>query len=88
MPDTKRDLEQRVRDVERRLDEVAGFVLAVAFGPPIAPLPPCAVAPESFWIYSTRMWALGWSSPTRWCGNAGTETADHRFIVATRPASL
>lgn len=34
MPDTKRDLEQRVRDVERRLDEVAGFVLAVAFGPP------------------------------------------------------
>jgi hypothetical protein len=34
MPDTKRDLEQRVRDLERRLDEVAGFVLAVAFGPP------------------------------------------------------
>jgi hypothetical protein len=34
MPDTMRDLEQRVRDLERRLDEVAGFVLAVAFGSP------------------------------------------------------
>jgi hypothetical protein len=30
LPDTMRDLEQRVRDLERRLDELLGFVLAVA----------------------------------------------------------
>jgi hypothetical protein len=33
LPDTMRDLEQRVRDLDRRLDELLGFVLAVALSP-------------------------------------------------------
>ena len=33
MPDTTRDLEQRVRELDRRLDELLGFVLAVALSP-------------------------------------------------------
>ena len=33
MPNTMRDLEQRVRDLDRRLDELLGFVVAVALSP-------------------------------------------------------
>lgn len=33
MPDTIRDLEQRVRELDRGLDELLGFVLAVALSP-------------------------------------------------------
>jgi hypothetical protein len=33
LPDTMRDLEQQVRDLDRRLDELLGFVLAVALSP-------------------------------------------------------
>jgi hypothetical protein len=33
LPDTMRDLKQRVRDLDRRLDELLGFVLAVALSP-------------------------------------------------------
>jgi hypothetical protein len=33
LPNTMRDLEQRVRDLDRRLDELLGFVVAVALSP-------------------------------------------------------
>jgi hypothetical protein len=33
LSDRMRDLEQRVRDCDRRLDELLGFVLAVALSP-------------------------------------------------------
>jgi hypothetical protein len=33
LPDTMRDLEQRVRDLDRRLDELLGFMLAVVLSP-------------------------------------------------------
>jgi hypothetical protein len=33
LPNTMRDLEQRLRDLDRRLDELLGFVVAVALSP-------------------------------------------------------
>jgi hypothetical protein len=81
LPDTVRDLEQRVRDLDRRLDELLGFVLAVALSPTGCVSDDLRRRALELTDLLTRLWRPALSSPTRpITRNAGTKMAEAREV--------